>query len=460
MTRLRTAGMSLLASICIGFISGTSWAKVSAEQAAQLGGDKYTCTGAERAGTADGVVSFSGKWLDSWPGMKSKGGYDPGPYADEKPLFTITAQNMAQYAEKLTESQKELFRRLPDAFRMNVYQSHRDFRVPDPVCKVAKENALNAVLLSDGLATNALTRAPAFPIPQSGLEAEWNITMNNYGAMNEAVIYDSADVYANGSISWARHRFRSIRLPSDMSKWGQPQVEWNTFAFDMLLAPPRDKDTVNVAALPSNFAKDNLQGWQYTPGTRRVRQLPGVGFDYPEPPAGVRTVDEDYLFNGSPERYNWKIVGKKEIYVPYNNFKVNDPNLKYKDVLGSKTVNPEYQRYELHRVWVIEATTKPGVRHIYKRRVLYVDEDTWFALWADVYDQRDQLWRAAFIDFHYSAECECYHRGVSVYQDLLSGTYEAAYLVNEVGIGNWWKINDPGNTPDQYGPKSAEQAGH
>lgn len=457
MTRLKTAGISFLLAIGAGLMAFPSSAKVPADQANQLGGDKYTCIGAEKAGTDDGVAPFTGKWLESWPGMTNKRGYEPGPFADEKPLFTITSQNMSQYAGKLTESQKGMFQHYPDAFRMNVYPSHRDFRVPDGACKTAKDNALNAVLIDNGLGTTAKTRAPAFPFPQNGLEATWNITMNNYGAMNESVIYDSVDAYANGSTAWARHVFRSIRVPFDLTAFGLPQGQWNTYAYDGLLAPPRDKDTLNVSALPSNFAKDNLQAWQYNPGTRRVRQLPNVGFDYPEPPAGVRTVDEDYLFNGSPERYDWKIVGKREIYVPYNNFKINDPSLKYKDIVGPKTLNPEYQRYELHRVWVIEGITKPGVRHIYKRRVLYVDEDSWFALWADVYDVRGQLWRASWIDYHYSAECECYHRGVEIFQDLLTGTYEAAYLVNE--SGTWWKINDPKNTPELYGPKAAEK-GH
>ena len=456
-TRLNSAAVSFLVAMSAGLLAFPSLAKVPAEQASQLGGDKYTCTGAEKAGTADGVAAFSGKWLDSWPGMESKGGYSPGPYADEKPLFTITAQNMAQYADKLTDSQKGMFQHFPNAFRMNVYPSHRDFRVPDGVCKTAKSNALAAELTDNGLGSTALSRAIAFPFPQSGLEAVWNITQNNYGAMNEAVVYDSADVYANGSTSWARHVFRSIRLPFDLKAFGLPQEDWNTYAYDGLLAPPRDKDTLNIAALPSNFAKNHLQTWQYNPGTRRVRQLPNVGFDYPEPPAGVRTVDEDYLFNGSPERYDWKLLGKREIYVPYNNFRINDPSLKYKDILGPQTVNPEYQRYELHRVWVVEGLSKPGVRHIYQHRILYVDEDSWLALWSDIYDARAQLWRASWIDYHYSAECECYHRGTSIYQDLLSGTYEVAYLVNEAGT--WWKLNDPRNTPDQYGPKAAEH-GH
>ena len=135
-------------------------------------------------------------------------------------------------------------------------------------------------------------------------------------------------------------------------------------------------------------------------------------------------------------------------------------SLKYKDIVKPNTVNPDYQRYELHRVWIVQATVKSGVRHIYKRKILYVDEDTWLSLWSEAYDSHDQLWRTSFIDYHYSAECECTHRGVSVYHDLTARAYEATYLVNEAGPGNWWKLNDPANIPDLYSPKALANAGH
>ena len=457
--KLKTAGISCLLAFGVGLASNPALAKVSAEQAAQLGGDKYTCTGAEKAGTPAGVAEFSGKWLDSWPGMRNKGGYEPGPYADEKPLFTVTAQNMAQYADKLTDGQKALFKRHPESFRMIVYPSHRDFRAPDWVCGVIRKNATNAELLHDGLGTNGETGAIAFPFPQSGQEAVWNMILP-YRAWTEASVYDIADVYGNGSISWGKQRFRTLSMFTDPNHRSTAQDQISSYFYNEEIAPPRDKGSIGIGWQPSDFHNDRTQTWQYNPGTRRVRQSPEVGFDYPIPPAGLRTIDDDYLFQGNPERFNWKIVGKKEYYVPYNNFRSNDPALKLTDMIKPNTPNPDYQRYELHRVWVVEASLKPDFRHIYKRKVLYVDEDTWLSLWSEAYDGRDQLWRTSYIDYHYSAECECYHRGVSVYHDLTAGAYEATYLVNESGPANWWKLNDPANTPDLYSPKVAATSGH
>jgi hypothetical protein len=177
------------------------------------------------------------------------------------------------------------------------------------------------------------------------------------------------------------------------------------------------------------------------------------------PPAGLRTVDDDYVFNGSPERYTWKLIGKAEMYIPYDNFKANDPAVKYKDLIKPSTVNPDYLRYELHRVWIVEGTLKSGVRHIYSKRRLYADEDTWMAMWADNYDARGQLWRAATVAYFYSQESMAFHRGMSLYHDLSSGAYEAGYLTNEAG-DNWWKINQPGVTPQQFSPDAAARGGH
>jgi hypothetical protein len=190
-----------------------------------------------------------------------------------------------------------------------------------------------------------------------------------------------------------------------------------------------------------------------------VREAPEVGFDYPVPPGGLRTVDDDYGFNGSPERFSWKLVGKKEFYVPYNNFKINDPTLKYSDLVKPHTINGDYERYELHRVWVIEGTLKSGVRHIYSKRTVYTDEDTWLTLTAENYDGRGQIWRVALINYFLSQESGLYHRGTSLYHDLASGAYEAGYMVNERGPEGWWRINQP-MTPAEFSPDAAGRGGH
>ncbi len=449
--------MGLSASLVLTALDAA--AKAPPEKIAELGGPGLTCIGAERAGTPSGVAEYTGKWYKTWPGQTKPFGYEPGPYADEKPLFTITAQNMSQYADKLTEGQKALFKKYPQSYKMHVYPSHRDFRNADWVCDVVKKNAASAELVNNGLGVKGLGGGIAFPFPQSGLEAIWNI-INPHRAHTEKAVCDIADVYSNGSIAWGRNRFKTMNLMTnpDASKRGNYQDKINAYFYTSYILPERDKGFTAVGYQPNDFSKDATTSWQYQPGIRRVRQAPEVCCDYPVPPAGLRTVDDDYVFNGSPERYTWKLIGKKEYYVPYHNFRFNDPAVKYSELIKPNTPNPDYIRYELHRVWVIEANLKQGSRHIYKKRTLYADEDTWLALWADNYDGRDQLWRIAYVMYFYSQESGTFHRGASIYQDLTSGAYEAGYMTNERGE-DWWRINQPLN-PEIFTPQAAARGGH
>ena len=413
--------------------------------------------GAERAGTPSGVAAYTGKWLGAWPGGKASG-YTPGPYADEKPLFTITSANATQYADHLTEGQKVLLRKYPNDFRMVVYPSHRDFRFPDWACDVVKQNATTAELVHNGLGITGTSGAIAFPFPATGLEAIWNVVLP-YRPWNEAAVVENAVVEKSGAVKMGKQRFRTLNMGGDPKKRGTNQDKVSAYFYTESLAPPRESGNISVGSQPNDFEGEKTNAWFYSPGLRRSRRAPEIGFDYPVPPNGAHTVDDDYIFNGSPERYDWKLVGKKEIYVPYHNFKVNDPAVKVAQLLAPHTLNPDFVRYELHRVWVIEGTLKAGMRHVYKRRTIYADEDSWLVTWGDNYDMRDQLYRVNYVAYRYAPEAQAFHRGVSVYHDLAGDSYEAIYLVN--GAGNdWWKLNDPSMNPAMFSSSVAEGKGH
>lgn len=445
----------LVSAIALSAIP-SAHAKVSAEKAKELDGPRLTCQGAEKAGTPSGVAEYSGQWMGTWPGQKKPTGFEPGPYTAEKPIETITAANMDKFADKLTEGQKTLLKKYAN-YKMLVYPSHRDFSNASWVCDAVKKNATTAEVIHDGKGITGVSGAIPFPFPTSGLEAIWNI-INPHRAWTEDSVYDIADVYAGGKVSWGRIKFRTLDPGRDPVKRGSYQDKIGAYFYQSYLLPERDKGFTAVGYQPNDFSKDATSSWQYLPGLRRVRQAPEVGFDYPVPPAGLRTVDDDYVFNGSPERYTWKLIGKKEFYIPYNNFKLQDPSIKYKDLIQENTINPDYVRYELHRVWVVEGTLKKGMRHIYGKRVLYADEDTWMAMWADNYDARDQLYRTAFAAYFYSQESKAYHRGATIYHDLQQKAYEAGYLNNEQPDGSR-KINVP-LRPDEFSPEAAGRAGH
>jgi hypothetical protein len=423
----------LTAILMAGLVaSSLAQAKVSPEEAAHLGRD-LTPMGAEMAGNADGSIpAWSGKWRGAPPQVKfaGPGTAYPDPYADEKPLFVITAQNLAKYADKLSDGQKALFKRYPDSFKIPVYPSHRDFRYSERVEKNIANNAVKAELISDGDGvTNAIGASP-FPIPKNGHELMWNLNLPAR-AWKEDAIYTMALTLANGS-----HMLESMDYKI-LSIWDDPKQAVETLgglqAVGMIstLEPARKKGEIILFHTFTDPMTSPSQAWQYVPGMRRVRRAPTVAYDTPFGAGGFRVMDEDRLFNGAPDRYDWKLVGKKEMYIPYNNYKLDDPNLKLDQLLSTNGhVNPEYMRYEPHRVWVLEATLKPGKRHVYGKRVLYIDEDSWIGVLADNYDGKGTLWRSNMQTTTYAYDMQGFQARLALFHDLIAGTYLTDRLLN------------------------------
>jgi hypothetical protein len=447
-------------SLCLAAAAGSGWAKVGAAEADKLGGE-LTCVGADKSGSKDGAIpAWSGKWLGAPAGVsyKGNGAVLPDPFAAEKPLYVITAQNMAQYSDRLSAGLKALLKKYPATFRVPVYPSHRDFRYADWVCNTAKENALKASLVDEGLGVSAAGGAPPFPIPKNGLELLWDSLLPNR-AWKEQAVYDQAVVYPNGNIVWGRMKYDILAPVNDPTSKARPAVDNMPQAYFLTTAilPERDAGQIYVGKTYSNYKEHPNDTWSYNPGTRRLRQAPQFGFDTPFGPGGFRTVDDDRLFNGSPERYDWHIVGKRELVIPYDGYKFDDPAKKYKDFLKPGHVDPDMMRYELHRVWVLEGTLKPGYRHQYAKRDFYLDEDSYHIVMADSYDARGQLWRVALQNYAYAYDMKAFQARTALYHDLVSGAYLADRLVNEQKPA---VLNASNFTPDHFTPDAARQAGH
>lgn len=438
-------------------------AKVSAAEADRLGKD-LTCVGAEKAGNKDGTIPpFSGKWLGAPPGINYKpnvGEHIVDPYPDDKPIFTITAQNMAQYADHLTDGQKAMFAKYPKTYRMPVYQGRRDFRYSDAVCAAAKKNALTAELVNDGMGVNDwVYGAVPFPIPKNGSEALMNETFPTR-AWTESNLHDIAVVNPSGGITWGRQNNLNLAPINNPAIFGQP-VEGNVQAYSMALTllPTREYGNGSVSQEPIDFSKGKRLAWSYDPGTRRVRQLPEFGFDQPiGGTSGLLMIDEDRLFNGSPERFDFKLLGKREIYVPANTYKLHGANVKYADLIKPGHANPDFMRYELRRVWVLEADLKPGYRHIYKKRMLYLDEDTWHAVIADNYDARGELWKHAEQNYYYAYDMDAWEAGNAFYYDLNSGGYVGYNLFQEAKRGP--VLNKGDMRPADFTPEALRSVGN
>ncbi len=442
-------------ALALSLLATSVMAAVPADQAAKLG-TTLTPLGAEKAGNADGSIP---EWTGGLPqnaGTADSKGFLSDPFASEQPLFTITAQNVDQYKDKLTPGQLAMFKRYPDSYKMPVYKTHRSASVPAKVVEATKYNATNTKLVEGGNGLENFRTANPFPIPQNGLEAIWNhITRYRGGSVRRLVT--QATPQPNGSYSLVYFQdeftFRDQLKDYDASKPSNVLFYFK----QRVTAPSRLAGNVLLVHETLNQVKEPRLAWLYNAGQRRVRRAPQVSYDGPGTAAdGLRTSDNFDLYNGAPDRYDWKLEGKKELYIPYNSYKLDDPKLKYSDIIKPGHINQDLTRYELHRVWHVVATLKPGERHIYAKRDFYIDEDTWQAAEIDHYDGRGTLWRVAeaHAQYYYNHQVPWYTLE-SLY-DLLSGRYLALGMKNEEK-----QSYDYGYTAGEsdYTPAALRQAG-
>lgn len=426
MNRLKL--ISAIGVLSLGLASAGSQAAISQAEADKLGGPELTPMGAERKGNTDGSIPEWTGGLTKAPANWKEGTKLIDPFPEDKPLFFITAENHQEHKSKLSTGQIALLKRYPDTFKMPVYKTRRTAAYPQRVYDDTKNGATRSELVGGGNGLKQFTANTPFPIPQSGVEVIWNHTVRYRGDNSIRRTYTQIPVQANGNFSPV--------LIEETASWGRDMFGEDTninFLFlQKILAPPRLEGEVLLVREPLDQVKEPRQAWIYNAGQRRVRRAPNVAYDGPGSASdGLRTADDLDLFNGSPDRYNWELKGKQELYIPYNSFRVMSGDLAYKDIIMPGHMNPDHLRYELHRVWVVDATLKEGERHIYARRTFYIEEDTWQIAVVDHYDGRGELWKVkeAHASIHYQKQVPWY--ALEVLHDLVSGRFLTIGLDNE-----------------------------
>lgn len=405
-------------------------AKVSPEEAAKLG-KTLTPIGAEKAGNAAGTIpEWTGGLKDVPASFKAGTGIYPDPFPGDAPKYTIDASNMDKYASILTDGQKALLKKYP-SFKMPVFETRRTANYPQKVYDAAKKNATSTELVEGGNGLSKFEEATPFPIPQNALEVIWNHTMRYRGGSVKRNIGQVTPM-ANGQYSVVKFEDQLTWLSSltDAATVNDPNV---LFYFKQVItAPSRLAGNVLLAHETIDQVKEPRRAWVYNAGQRRVRRAPQVAYDGPGTASdGLRTSDNFDMFNGSPDRYDWKLIGKVERLIPYNSYRLASPDLKYDDLIKPGHINQDYTRYELHRVWHLEATLKPGTRHIYAKRVFYIDEDSWGASTIDQYDGRGELWRVSEAHSMHFYDQKVPWYALESIMDLQSARYLALGLMNE-----------------------------
>lgn len=408
------------------------YAKVSDEEASRLSRE-LTPLGAIRSGNAAGTIPAWDGGITKAPENYSPGSHHPDPFQEDEILFTITADNVEKYKDFLSPGQLEMFRRYPSSWKMPVYPSRRSASFPDFVYEAVTDNATKAELTSDGNGVTNCRIASPFPIPQNGLEAVWNHLLRYRGQQIRRTI-GQATPTSSGEFTLVTIE-ESILIPYNQPGTTIAETD-NRLAFFMqeVSAPAFLAGQILLVHDTINQNREPRQAWVYNPGQRRVRRAPNIAFDNPGTASdGQRTTDQFDVFNGSPERYEWKLVGRRELYVPYNTYRLHSNELSYNQIIAPGHIQQDYTRYELHRVWEVEGNVKSGTSHIYAKRVFYIDEDSWQILAADQYDSRGSIWRIS------EAHCINYYDVPMLWDTLIchydvqNGRYLAIGLNNQEG---------------------------
>ncbi|MBL8142423.1 MAG: DUF1329 domain-containing protein [Acidobacteria bacterium] len=437
----------ILATLSVASLALTAGLALPTAQQGGLGAG-LTPLGGERAGNAAGTIP-------AWEGgiTKAPAGYAVGkhyvdPFAADKPLFTITQANAGQYGGQLSEGHKAMLKAY-GSFKMIVYPTRRSASAPQRVYDATSRNVSRAKLTNNGNGVDGAIGGPPFPTPKTGVEVIWNHLLRYRG--------DTAGRWVIQAVPTRGGQYTTVQFDEEtqflyhLSNMTAEKLNNRILYFKQTVtAPARLAGGILLVHETLDQVKSPRDAWLYNPGQRRVRRAPQVAYDNPGTASdNMRTSDQLDMFNGAPNKYDWKLVGKKEIYIPYNAYRLQDPKLKYKDIITPLHINPEHARYELHRVWVVEATLRAGERHTYKKRVFYLDEDSWQIVIIDQYDNRDQLWRVSEGHAMNFYNVPAVWTAAETHTDLQAGRYLVMGLYNEGRVHDFnLKRSEADFTPD------------
>lgn len=404
--------------------------------------DGLTPLGAVQAGSSDGrIPEWQGGLTPENSPAHEAGSHYVDPYADDKPIVTVTHANRETYEAWLTPGLQALLTRYADTFALPVYPTRRSAAAPEWVYHALRDNARNAKLTADGNGVSGAGVASAFPIPvdsDNRVDARkvlWNHLTRWRGQALERRV-SAGLVHGEGKAVLATTHERILCIYCQRRAEDRTPANRLLHYLSEVVSPARMAGSALLMHDTLNRVSEPRKLWGYTAGQQRVRRAPGFDYDAPFPAAdNMLTADELDMFNGALDRYEWQFLGKQEKLIPYNNYRIGEQGIAYDELLKTGHINPAYTRFERHRVWVIEGRLKEGARHPYHRRTLYLDEDSWAIVLAELYNSHDELWHVnmAFVQNFYDVPVVA--STLDVYHDLSAQRYFVALLNSEESSG-------------------------
>jgi hypothetical protein len=446
----------LIKTLCwlAGWSMASLWAGPHPERVEQLQTD-LTPVGALRAGNADGRIP-------AWTGgiRTPPDGYQPGtvhlnPYDGEAPLFRINTSNLDEHADHLTPGQIAMLRKYGESYFLDVYPAHRSAAFPQRIYDKTAANGMTGHLTADGEGVLEVAEGFPFPFPDNGRELIWNHKLK-YKGLGSVRRLNLINATAGG-------RYQSVKMRIEvLSQYHQPGATLQSidnrllYLMQTIESPARLAGTLLLVHESLNQALQPRNVWTYNPSQKRVIRAPNVAYDNPTVATdGLSVSDMADMFNGAMDRFDWKLVGKSEIYVPYNAYRVHASDPEYQDMVLPGHLEPSLLRYELHRVWVVEAHLREGERHINPRRTYYLDEDSYQILLAEHYDRRGNLWRFSEAHPIVYYEVPTTWTTIETHHDLQSGRYVSYRQDNSNGAARF----DMELSVSQFSPQALRRKG-
>ena len=439
---------TLIAASIAALAASQAPAAPTAAEAARLGKD-LTPVGAEKAGNKEGTIpAWTGGLCSPPSGYKPANGKNGFPYVDpfaaEKPVVSITAANVAQWADKLDAGALELFKRFPTTYRMDVYRTHRTVCLPDWVYENTIKRVMNPKLVGDAPGLEGAHAQFPFPIPKTGQEVMWNANTAfhpvYFGGDWQTWLVDAAGNKTLVAKAFTEYHWEYWDNTKTKSDKIQGLLNTNN-------EPASKAGSMDLRINWARMDEKPPRAWSYTPGQRRVRLAPEFTYDTVAAQYGGMIVfDEINGFDGKMDRFDFKIVGKKEVLVPYNQLGHHNASLNNNidKAMLKEHVNPDVMRWELHRMWIVEGTRKPGARHIYSKKVWMLDEDSWKVLAYQGYDDAGKLYRAQYFPVFQAYDVQTPVTNNQVGYDFVKN----GWFLGSAVIGSGWRKIDP--LPDNY----------
>lgn len=416
---------------------------------------ELTPVGAIRSGNGAGSIP-------AWTGGVSEppAGYVPGavhvnPFAGEKPLFRLDISTLEQHADHLTPGQLAMLRKYGDSYYLDVYPTHRSAAFPQRIYDKTVANAETGQLTGDGEGVLNVAEGFPFPIPENGRELIWNHKLRFRGLSSVRGI-NLINATARGD-----YQKVSIRIKV-LSQYQQPGATLESidnrllYLLQTIESPARLSGTLLLVHESVNQAAQPRMAWIYNPSQRRVQRAPNVAYDNPSAATdGLAVSDMADMFNGAMDRFEWALTGRREIYVPYNAYRAHAADSEYEGMVLPGHLDPSKMRYELHRVWVVEARLRDGVRHINARRTFYLDEDSYQILMAEHYDKQGELWRFSEAHPIVYYEVPMLWTSIESHHDLQSGRFVSYRVDNRDGAARF----DEQLSVNQFSPQSLRRQG-